>query len=399
MANRKQKLTIRKLFFAFIPILVIAGVVTKISQPSSESGQTVSAISKACQNSPDCLAAVQAEAEANKNAANASSTATAYEAKVADLKVQIAQKNTEIAETEAQVDELQTEIVKTTAELTENREALAEILVNMHFESDSEPIYVLAGSESISDLAEKQAREEVAKDQISATAKKIKEAKEKLESDKSKVETLLKKQEEDKQELESTKAEQQSLVEKYQNDAAAYEEVAKAAQEAQRAAEKAEQEAHPELYRGTASSYTGANTYPWQADCPARQDLYLTYWDGHIIGGYACECVSYAGWKAYEAYGVVAAWGNASTWASGAQAAGYRVDRSPAAGTIGQTSSGYYGHVFWVESVNGDGSLNVTEYNNWWSTGLVSGNQHAGDFGARTISASEAAQYNYIHFN
>ena len=47
----------------------------------------------------------------------------------------------------------------------------------MHFESDAEPIKVLAGATSISDLAEKAAREETVKGQISASATTIKETK------------------------------------------------------------------------------------------------------------------------------------------------------------------------------------------------------------------------------
>ena len=150
------------------------------------------------------------------------------------------------------------------------------------------------------------------------------------------------------------------------------------------------------------SAYTGANTYPWQGDCPHRQDAYLTYVETsngwRKVGGYVCECVSYAGWKAYEAYGVIAAWGNAYSWDEGARNAGYTVNRTPAAGTIGQMNDGPYGHVFWVESVNSDGSINITEYNNYWSTGQLTGSYHVGDFGARVISAAEAGNYNYIHF-
>lgn len=233
------------------------------------------------------------------------------------------------------------------------------------------------------------------KQQISVSAAAVRSAKQQLEDDKAEVEELLASQQAAKEALVAKRGEQQNLVEKYQNDAEAYAEVAKAAQEAQRAAEKAEQEAHPELYRG--SAYTGANTYPWQEDCPAKQDWYGTVWDGYYIGGYVCECVSYTGWKAYEAYGVVLAWGNAYSWDDRARAAGYTVDHTPAAGTIGQVDGGAYGHVFWVESVNGDGSINVTEYNNSYATYLYSGDSHFGDFGARTIGAGEVGRYNYIH--
>lgn len=398
MAKRKHKLkiTARAILLLLVPVFAITGIVIYKSQ-NDEAETSVSALSRACQNSPECVAAANAEAEATKNAESAASSANAYEAKVADLKVEIASKNAEIADTKAKVSELKTEIAATEAVLNQDREALAELLVGMHFESDSEPVYILAGSESISDLAERQAREEVVKEQISAKAAEIKEAKEKLESDKSEVENLLARQQEDEKALEASKQEQEELVQKYKDDAEAYAEVASAAREAQRAAEKAEQEAHPELYRGTASSYTGANTYPWQADCPGRQDEYTSYWDGHAIGGYVCECVSYAGWKAYEAYGLALAWGNAYSWDDAARAAGYTVDHNPAAGTIGQVDGYPYGHVFWVESVNADGSINVTEYNNYYATYLYSGSSHAGDFGARTVSASEAQMYNYIH--
>lgn len=375
--------------------LILSPVTIDVLMINSASG-----LSKACQNSTACMEAVAREQEANKNAANATDSANLFQNKVNELNAEIASKELEIAETKAEIESLEKEIAITTAKLESEQEALAELLVNMHFEGDTEPITILAGSESISDLAEKQARSEVVKQQISATAKKIKEAKKKLEDDKEKVENLLAQQESAKTDLENAKVEQQELVEKYQNDAEAYAAVAKAAKEAQRAAEKAEQEAHPELYRG--SSYTGDNTYPWQGDCPARQDDYITYWEDawgtHKIGGYVCECVSYAGWKAYEAFGVAAAWGNAYSWDDKARGLGYRVDHQPAANTIGQVDGYPYGHVFWVESVNADGSINVTEYNNSYATYLYSGDSHYGDFGSRRISAGEVWQYNFIHF-
>lgn len=356
---------------------------------------TVSGISKACQNSSACLEAVAKEEEANKKAAAAASSADAFQIKVNELNVDISGKEAEIAETEANIKALKVQIAETETKLNEEQEALAELLVNMHFESDAEPIRVLAGASSISDLAERAAREEVVKEQISASAQVVKQTKEQLETDKATVEELLAQQQSAKEALVAKRAEQQGLVEKYKDDAEAYSAVAKEAQEAQRAAEKAEQEAHPELYHG--SAYTGANTYPWQEDCPEKQDYYGTVWDGYYIGGYVCECVSYTGWKAYESYGLVLAWGNAYNWDNRALAAGYRVDHTPEAGSIGQVDSGAYGHVFWVESVNGDGSINVTEYNNSYATYLYSGHSHFGDFGARTISSGEVGRYNYIH--
>ena len=395
VVRRRSEVGLRN---AIIGVLIVALVAVPLAL-NTNGVKEVRGLSRACQNSPECMAAVAKEQEANKNAANAASAANAFQSKVYELNAEIARKELEIAETTAQVNDLKKQIEETEKKLNAEQEALVELLVDMHFEGDAEPITILAGSSSISDLAEKQARSEVVKQQISATAIKVKKAKEQLEADKERVENLLEQQKTARAELVATRVEQQELVTKYQNDAASYEAVAKAAQEAQREAERREQEAHPELYRG--SSYTGANTYPWQEDCPHKQDYYLTYWEDawgtHKIGGYVCECVSYAGWKAYEAFGIAIGWGNAYSWDDAARNLGYRVDNEPEANTIGQADGGQWGHVFWVESVNYDGSINVTEYNNAYATYLYSGDSHYGDFGSRKIAASELWQYNFIH--
>lgn len=104
-------------------------------------------------------------------------------------------------------------------------------------------------------------------------------------------------------------------------------------------------------------------------------------------------------WWAYErraqlGHPVGSFWGNAATWNVYARAAGYAVDKNPTVGAVFQMPAfvdaytGSYGHVGIVESVNGDGSVNVSEMN------------YAGNFNRvtyRTIPAAQAALYNYIH--
>lgn len=97
-------------------------------------------------------------------------------------------------------------------------------------------------------------------------------------------------------------------------------------------------------------------------------------------------------WYAYERRAqlgrpVGSFWGNAATWASGARAAGYLVNNTPAVGAVMQNGGGY-GHVAVVESVNSDGSITVSEMN------------YAGNFNrttSRTVSAGTAAGFTYIH--
>lgn len=82
-------------------------------------------------------------------------------------------------------------------------------------------------------------------------------------------------------------------------------------------------------------------------------------------------------------------WGNATTWASLARASGFAVDKSPRAGDVFQTSGGWggYGHVGYVERVNSDGSIFVSEMN-YAGWNRVS---------SRTISADQVGMFNYIH--
>lgn len=97
------------------------------------------------------------------------------------------------------------------------------------------------------------------------------------------------------------------------------------------------------------------------------------------------QCTYYA----YEKSGgkIGSTWGNANNWANAAAADGYTVNNTPKQGSIMQTSQGAYGHVAYVENVNSDGSVKVSEMNYNGGPGVVS---------TRTISASQAGSYNYI---
>lgn len=71
--------------------------------------------------------------------------------------------------------------------------------------------------------------------------------------------------------------------------------------------------------------------------------------------------------------------GNANTWYSRAAGMGMAVGTEPRAGAVGTTTRGSLGHVVYVESVNGDGTINISEMN-YKGFGIQS---------SRTTSASE----------
>ncbi len=91
--------------------------------------------------------------------------------------------------------------------------------------------------------------------------------------------------------------------------------------------------------------------------------------------------------------------GNASTWDDRAANAGMTVNKSPAVGAAVVTSQRGAGHVAYVEKINDDGSVWISEMN---SRGQVSmtDSSSAGGWGRRDyklIPADQARTYNYIH--
>ncbi len=336
--------------------------------------------------------------EAKKNMQDNQSAANSYTKKadsvgaiIEQLNGEIDELNNTIAENEAKVAKLNKEIEKTEAKLEDEQEALAELLVNMHFESDAEPIRILAGATSISDLAEKAARDEVVKQEIASASDKVKAAKEKLDQEKADVEAKLKENEASRSLLASKKADQKDLKEKYE----------KNADDASAVAAYWEKQVQalawtpPSNTSGNGNRWAGtSNTYPYAGNCPQDNVQYSAY------GGAVCQCTSYASWKAKEKWGITNTWGgNAYSYENGAghyvPGSGIYsyVDSSPAPNTIAIWKSGPYGHVAWVESVNADGSINISEYNvNWPSIGC-----YIGDYCSRTGVGSAGVRF--LHFN
>lgn len=118
-------------------------------------------------------------------------------------------------------------------------------------------------------------------------------------------------------------------------------------------------------------------------------------WGGNsaIYGGYNGYDYGYCTWYAAKRRSdagnpVPSNLGNASTWRSLAQRAGIPTGSTPQAGAVIWTPPrDYYGHVGYVESVDADGTVHVSEMNTaGW--GRVS---------SKTLSASEAAAYSYIY--
>jgi surface antigen len=81
---------------------------------------------------------------------------------------------------------------------------------------------------------------------------------------------------------------------------------------------------------------------------------------------YNRECVSYTAFKVWQSGRYMPYWGgrgNANRWPTNARNAGIPVDGEPRVGDVAISLSGYYGHAMYVERVNGDGTIKVSQYN------------------------------------
>lgn len=132
------------------------------------------------------------------------------------------------------------------------------------------------------------------------------------------------------------------------------------------------------------------NYYTYLGSNAGRLNMEVIGYFYNLGGPYAAgQCTQWA-WQKWKELGreVPSNWGNAYSWGTMAAAMGYRVDHIPEAGAIFQSSSGWYGHVGFVEAVNPDGSIVASEMNYGYQP-----------FRAirSTIPAASAATLWYIH--
>ena len=141
----------------------------------------------------------------------------------------------------------------------------------------------------------------------------------------------------------------------------------------------------PEYVAPVRQSSRTVYTYTYLGSTSERQDIEVIGYFYGLGGPYgAGQCTQWAWSKRPD---LPSSLGNANAWARNAAAAGYLVDRTPAAGAIFQTSSGWYGHVGYVEAVNSDGSIVVSEMNYGIPFRAI----------RATIPASAVGNFNYIH--
>lgn len=305
----------------------------------------------------------------------------AYEAKAEQLKVYANSLHEEIArldadkqvilgqidETNKQLDKLASEIKQTEKEIEDNQEALGILLKEIYLASQITPLERLASSKTITDYINEETQRDSMRRSLVTKVDEIEAHKKQLEEKKKESEQVLAKQQVQRDEVLAKEAEKNKILAETQGQEDNYRALAEKNNNKVR---ELEQQQAEEMRRQAAQSgfnvptgVLGGGGYPgkWAY---APLNAYTDPW-----GLYTRQCVSYAAWKVWSTGRFVphfGGMGNANQWPATTARHGIPNGTTPKEGSVAVWYVGQYGHVMYVEKVNGDGTMWVSDYNwNW----------------------------------
>lgn len=345
----------------------------------------------------------QINALRQQNAANQAqsdslaATAASYQQAIDALNARISSLQAAIDATQAKINDLNDQITKAQAELDHEKTVLGENIKTMYLEGDVSTLEILASSRNLTDFVNKQEYRNSVADKIKTSVDKINALKAELTKQQDEQQNLLKDQQTQQTELQDSQAQQTAMLNYTEGQKAAYDAQISAAN-SQISQLRAQQAAYYAAYarRGGISGYgvgeAGNGGYPSQWAF-ATQDTILDNW-----GMYNRECVSYVAWKIASTGRYMPGWGwqsmgNAAQWPAAAANPNNPIPQgsTPRVGSAvvwgSSAGLGPLGHVAYVEMVNGDGSIEVSQYN------FVHG-----QFSRMHVDAGIAASLDYIYF-
>ena len=284
--------------------------------------------------------------------------------------------------TQAKLNQLNPEIEANQKKLEQQQDVLDATISDLSVESTTSPIELLAGSNSIGDFIDRQEYRSSVQEQIESAIKEVKALEAKLAEQKIEVEKVLADQTSQRNDLAAKEAEQANLLAQTQGQEAAYQNMI-GAKNSEISSLRAQQAAANARFIGAAGTGPACGGgYPGQW-CNIPMDTVVDNW-----GMYNRECVSYTAFRVAASGRHKPYWGgigNANQWDDNARNQGIPTDYSPRAGDVAISNAGYYGHAMYVESVNPNGTINISQYNADWQ----------GTYSTNTISPRGLV---FIHF-
>ncbi len=378
-----------RLFVAVIASVLIIG-----------SGLTGVKIVKA-QSLQDQINDLQAQNDQNKSNVNQlQSQAASYQDAIDKLQSQINSVQAQIDTNVKQQEDLQKKIQEAEAELARQKDLLGKNIRAMYVEGDISTIEMLASSNDLSEFVDKQQYRDSVKNKITDTLTKINDLKHALKGQKEQVDTLVKEQQDQRSQLASSRSEQSNLLSYNQGQQADFNNKTKENQKKINELQRQQAIENARLF-GAGTGVLGGGGYPWgSAVCihtgQVEGPCYNYDWSvngsiwNYSTGGYGYRnCTDWVSYRVRSTGRYVpSGLGNANNWDDRAPSYGFAVSSTPREGAAAVSNSGFYGHVMYVEAVNGDGSIVVSDYNRGGT----------GKYAMNSLSASTASSLRYVYF-
>lgn len=298
------------------------------------------------------------QGSANQLGAQASS----YQEQVNKLQLQISNMQAQITANQNRINTLQTQITQAEADLAKQKKLLGDDIRAMYVEDKISTLEMLASSKDLSEFVDKQQYRNSVQNKIKVTLDKINDLKHQLKDQKEALEVTVKDQQTVQGQLATQQGEQNKLLSLTVDQQNQLNNEIKDNNSKIGELRRQQAVANASLFAGGSvpRGIPGGGGYPG-AWAFAPQDSIIDTW-----GMYNRECVSYTAWKVWNSGRYMPYWGgrgNANQWDDNARAAGIPTDGSPRVGDVAISNRGYYGHAMYVEAVNGDGTITVSQYN------------------------------------
>jgi peptidoglycan DL-endopeptidase CwlO len=300
--------------------------------------------------------------------------AVGYQDAIKKLAAQIAAMQGKINQNTREQQRLRGEIAQAEKELEYQKNLLGQNIRSMYLEGDISTLEMLASSKDLSEFVDKEQYRTSVQDKIKTTLDKIQALRLQLKSQKEAVDLLLKEQLAQQAQLNASRQQQNDMLSYNSSQQATFN--AKTEKNRQRIDELIAVQRRANFnpdggyyflrFPGAARDFNPGG-YPYRnagfgmSPGPGCVDN-----DGPDAWGYCTrQCVSYAAW-AVKASGRQPPmyYGNARDWVAAAYARAVPVYRSPQPGDVAISTSGFWGHAMYVESVSGT-SFTTSEYNTY----------------------------------
>jgi surface antigen/peptidoglycan hydrolase CwlO-like protein len=287
--------------------------------------------------------------------------AGSYQAAINQLQTQINTVQNQIADNQTQQAQLQQQIANDQQQIDQKKQQLSATVKALYIDGQTTTIEELASSKNLSDYVDKEEYRTAVQNQLDAKIKEIGALQVQLQAKKQQVDQLLASEKTQNAQLGNDQTQQNQLLAYNQGQQDAYNQQISANSSQIAQLRQAQIAANARFVGGAAGSGPACGGgYPAQW-CEVPQDSVFDSW-----GMYNRECVSYTAFRVAASGRNMPWWGgggNANQWPGDARAAGIPVDSNPTPGSVAISTRGAFGHAMYVESVNSDGTINISQYN------------------------------------